>query len=66
MHCGQVVEDHVSGLVLSKLTPEAVADAIMQLVRDRDLLARLKANARVPDKCHPRHLAPALLGLERN
>jgi glycosyltransferase involved in cell wall biosynthesis len=63
-HCGQVVEDHVSGLVLSEVSPEAIADAIMQLVRDRDLLARLKANARVPDKCHPKHLAPALLALE--
>ncbi|MEI7865951.1 MAG: glycosyltransferase family 4 protein, partial [Chthoniobacterales bacterium] len=50
-HCGQVVEDRVSGLVLADVTPEAIADAIMQLVRDRDLLARLKANARVPDKC---------------
>jgi glycosyltransferase involved in cell wall biosynthesis len=65
-NCGQVVEDHVSGLVLSEVTPEAIADAVMQLVRDRDLLARLKANARVPDKCHPRHLAPALLALEKN
>jgi len=62
-HCGQVVEDHVSGLVLSEVSPEAIADAIMQLVRDRDLLARLKANARVLDKCHPRHLASALLAL---
>jgi glycosyltransferase involved in cell wall biosynthesis len=65
-HCGQVVEDRVSGLVLSEVTPEAIADAIMELVRDRDLLARLKANARVPDKCHPRHLAPALLALEKS
>jgi len=65
-NCGQVVEDRVSGLVLSEITPEAIADAVMQLVRDRDLLARLKANAQVPSKCHPRHLAPALLGLERH
>lgn len=65
-HCGQVVEDRVSGLVLPDVTPEAIADASMQLVRDRDLLARLKANARVPDKCHPRHLAPALLALGKS
>jgi glycosyltransferase involved in cell wall biosynthesis len=63
-HCGRVVEDRVSGLVLPEVTPKAIADAIMQLVRDPDLLATLKANARVPDKCHPRHLAPALLALE--
>ena len=62
-HCGHVVEDRVSGLVLSEVSPEVIADAIMQLVRDRDFLARLKANARVPDKCHPKHLAPALLAL---
>lgn len=63
MHCGQVVEGRVSGIVLPEVTPEAVADAIMQLVRDPDLLDQLKANAHVPDKCHPRHLAPALLAL---
>lgn len=62
-HCGQVVEEGVSGLVLSAVTPAAIADAIIQLVRDRDLLAKLKANARVPDKFDPRHLAPALLAL---
>lgn len=65
-HCGQVVEDHVSGLVLPEVTPEAIGDAIMQLVRDRDLLDRLKAGARVPDKCHPKHLAPALLALGKS
>jgi glycosyltransferase involved in cell wall biosynthesis len=63
-NCGRVVEDRVSGLVLPEVTPKAIADAIMELVRDRDLLATLKANARVPDKCHPRYLAPALLALE--
>jgi len=64
-NCGQVVEDRTNGLVLGEVTPEAIAEAIMELVRDRDLLARLKANARVPDKCQPRHLAPALLALEK-
>jgi len=64
-HCGQVVENGVNGLVLVEVSPEAIGEAIMALVRDRDLLARLKANARVPDKCHPRHLAPALLALEK-
>lgn len=65
-HCGKVVEDGVSGLVLPEVTPEAIADAIMQLVRDRDFLHQLKANARVPDEFHPRHLAPALLALEKD
>jgi glycosyltransferase involved in cell wall biosynthesis len=65
-HCGQVVDDRVSGLVLPDVTPEVIAGSIMQLVRDRDLLDRLKANSRVPDKCHPRHLAPALLALEKD
>jgi len=59
--CGRVVEDCFSGLVLPEVTPKAIADAIMELVRDRDLLGKLKANACVPDKCHPRNLAPALL-----
>jgi glycosyltransferase involved in cell wall biosynthesis len=64
MNCGRVVEDRVSGLVLSEVMPVAIAEAVMELVRDRDLIASLKSNARVPDKCHPRHLAPALLALE--
>lgn len=63
---GHVVEDHVSGLVLSEVSPEAIADAIMQPVRAQDFSARLKANAHVPEKCHPRHLAPALLALEKS
>jgi len=62
-NCAQVVEDRVNGLVLEEVTPEAIAEAMMELVRDRDLLAQLKSGARVPDRFHPRHLAPALLAL---
>jgi len=65
-NCGQVVENRVNGLLLDEVMPEAIAGAIMELVRDRDLLAKLKSNARVPDKCHPRHLAPALLALGKS
>lgn len=64
LNCGQVVEDRVSGLILPEVSPTAIAEAIMELVRDRDLLAQLKSGARVPDRFHPRHLAPALLALE--
>jgi glycosyltransferase involved in cell wall biosynthesis len=63
-NCGQVVEDGANGLVLPEVSPEAIGEAIMQLIRDRDVLAKLKANPRVPDKCDPKHLAPALLALE--
>ena len=65
-HCGQVVQDRVSGLILSEVSPEVIADSSMQLVRDRDLLSTLRSTAHVPDKCHPRHLAPALLALEKD
>ncbi len=65
-NCGQVVEHRVNGLVLREVSPAMIADATMEIIRDPDLLARLKANARVPDKCHPRHLAPALLALGKN
>ena len=63
-HCGLVVEDCANGLVLPEVSPEAIVEAIMALVRDRDFLAKLQSNARVPDKFHPRHLAPALLRCE--
>lgn len=63
-NCGQVVEEQVNGLVLPAVSPDAIAEAVMRLVNDRDLLARLRSNARVPERCHLRHLAPALLALE--
>jgi glycosyltransferase involved in cell wall biosynthesis len=63
-NCALVIEDRVNGLVLNDVLPESIAEAIMELVRDPDLLARLKANAFVPDKFQPRHLATALLTLE--
>lgn len=63
-NCAHVVENRVNGLVLEEVTPDNIAEKIMALLRDRDLLAQLKANAHVPDKFHPRHLAPALLALE--
>lgn len=63
-HCGLVVEDCVNGLVLPEVSPEAIAEAVMALVRDRELLAKLQSNVRVPDEFHPRHLAPALLRCE--
>ena len=50
---------------LPEVSPIAIAEAIMELVRDRGLLAQLKSGARVPDRFHPRHLARALLALER-
>jgi glycosyltransferase involved in cell wall biosynthesis len=63
-NCGQVVDDRVNGLVLGEVKPEAIAEAIMELIRDPALLAHLKSNACVPDKCDPKHLATALLALE--
>jgi glycosyltransferase involved in cell wall biosynthesis len=64
LNCGQVVENRVSGLILPEVSPMAIAEAIMELVRDRDQLAQLKSGAHVPDKFHPKHLGPALLALE--
>lgn len=62
-NCASVIEDRVNGLVLKEVTPEAIAEAIMELVDDPYLLAKLQANACLPDRFHPRHLAPALLAL---
>jgi glycosyltransferase involved in cell wall biosynthesis len=63
-NCALVIDDRVNGLLLNEVSPEAIAESIMELVRDRDLLAKLQANAMVPDRFHPRHLGPALLQLE--
>jgi glycosyltransferase involved in cell wall biosynthesis len=63
-NCGQVVEHMVNGLVLSEVTPDSIAAALVSLQRDRDLLAKLQSGACVPDRFHPRYLPPALLALE--
>src|SRR5690606_6166376 len=65
-NCGQVIEDRANGLILREVTPTCIADTVMELVRDQDLLAMLKSHAAVPDRFHPRHLAPALLALEKS
>jgi glycosyltransferase involved in cell wall biosynthesis len=62
-NCACVIDDRVNGLLLKDVTPDTIAEAIMALVGDPDLLSTLQANACVPDRFHPRHLAPALLAL---
>jgi len=62
--CGRVIEDGKNGLLLPEVSPEAIAETLLRLIRDRDLLGQLQMNAHVPEKFHPRHLAPALLALE--
>jgi len=63
-NCARVIEHRMNGLLLEKVTPESIAESIMELVRNPDLLAQLKAQASVPDRFNPRHLASALLALE--
>ncbi len=63
-NCAHVIEDGVNGLLLRDVSPEAIAEAIMVLLRDPDLLPKLQANARVPDQFDPKHLGPALLSLQ--
>ena len=65
-HCGEVVEDQVSGIVLAEVTPETVADSIVSLVRNKDLVATLKSKAMIPAKCRPTALGMALHGLEQD
>ncbi|MCX5951945.1 MAG: glycosyltransferase family 4 protein [Cyanobacteria bacterium] len=64
-NCARVIEDRVNGLVLTEVKPESIAEAILHLVRNRQFLAMLQANAFVPDQYHPRHLSRALLALEQ-
>lgn len=46
--CGRVVKDRTNGLVLSAVTPESIAEAIMTLVRDPDFLSVLRYGTCVP------------------
>jgi glycosyltransferase involved in cell wall biosynthesis len=61
--CGHVVEDCVTGFLLSEVTPEEISEKIIHLVRHPQLLATLRLNAKIPDRFHPNHLAPALSAL---
>jgi glycosyltransferase involved in cell wall biosynthesis len=65
-HCGQVVEDRVSGLVLPEVTPASIADMVVSLSRDEALLAELKSNAKVPLRCVPEMLVIAFRSLEQD
>jgi len=61
---GRVIEDGRNGLLLPEVSPEAIAETLLRLIHNPDLLGQLQANAHVPDKFHPRHLAPSLLALD--
>jgi glycosyltransferase involved in cell wall biosynthesis len=63
MHCGQVVENRVNGLVLSEVTAEALAACLVDLARDRGSLAAMKNASRLPSCCQPAKLETALLSL---
>jgi glycosyltransferase involved in cell wall biosynthesis len=59
-NCGRVVEHGTNGLLLPAVTPEAIAEAVMQFLRDPQLARRLGARARVPEAFRPERLSPAL------
>jgi glycosyltransferase involved in cell wall biosynthesis len=61
-NCGRVVEHGTNGLLLSAVTPEAIAEAVMQFLRDPQLARRLgaRARARVPEAFRPERLSAAL------
>lgn len=61
--CGRVVSSGINGFVLSEVTPHSIAEAIMTLVRDPDLLAQMKLNASVPLAFYPSCLESALSAL---
>jgi glycosyltransferase involved in cell wall biosynthesis len=63
-HCGRVVDHQFNGLLLEEVTPETIADAILTLLYDRDLLEYFRSNARVPARFDPKHLINSLRSLE--
>jgi glycosyltransferase involved in cell wall biosynthesis len=63
MHCGQVVENRVNGLVVPEVTADAVAACVADLARDPDSLAALESASWLPSSCKPVNLETALLSL---
>ncbi len=59
-NCGRVVEHGTNGLLLPAVTPEAIAEAVMQFLRDPQLARQLGARARVPEAFRPERLSAAL------
>ncbi|MFM7374248.1 MAG: glycosyltransferase family 4 protein [Chthoniobacterales bacterium] len=62
-NCGRVVEHGMNGLLLPRVTPGAIAETLMQFVRDRQLARRLGAQAHVPERCLPERLSLSLAQL---
>jgi glycosyltransferase involved in cell wall biosynthesis len=63
MHCGQVVEDCLNGLVLQEVTPEGIAEAIIMLTRDAVLLDKIRAGAATSKRFGISQLGNALVNL---
>lgn len=63
-HCGQVVEDGVTGLVLSRVTAHEIATALRQLVARPDLLHLFSRNALAAPRFGVEAMGAALLHQE--
>ncbi len=63
-HCGQVIHDGVTGLLLPEVTTEAIADALRRLAAAPGLLATFSRNAEATRGFGVDDLGAALLSLE--
>jgi glycosyltransferase involved in cell wall biosynthesis len=62
--CGSVVRDGVNGIVLSEVSPGAVAAALGKVANDPELLAKFASNSRCSDEFGVQRLACDLLRLK--
>ena len=63
-HCGRVVRDADTGMLLSEVTPVAIADALKRLIAEPATLARFSSNMRTVQAAGLRELSAALVALE--
>lgn len=62
-HCGEVVRGDENGVVLEEVSPQAIAEALLKLLRSPELLREMSARSGVSERFSLRALASSLTSL---
>jgi glycosyltransferase involved in cell wall biosynthesis len=64
-NCGEVVRDGFNGVILEEVSGQAIADALMSLLRSPETLSGMSVRSAVDDRFSLKTLAESLKRLER-
>lgn len=65
LYCGSVVHHEVNGLILPEVSAEAIADALLSLLRSPEKLRLMSSRSELRDEFSLRSLASSLLTLQK-